>query len=69
MFSVVWPEAPEFARAYDLLVAHRLKSGLSIPDCLIAAMALTRRIRLYTFNVKHFKSVPGLDAQEPYTRE
>ena len=32
-FDVVWPEAPEFARAYDLLMAHRLTSGLSIPDC------------------------------------
>jgi hypothetical protein len=67
-FDVVWPEAPEFARAYDLLVAHRLTSGLGIPDCLIAAMALARRTRLYTFNAKHFNSVPGLDAREPYTR-
>jgi predicted nucleic acid-binding protein len=67
-FDVVWPEPLEFARAYDLLVAHRLTSGLSIPDCLIAAMALARRIRLYTFNAKHFKSVAGLDAQEPYAR-
>ena len=67
-FNVVWPEAHGFASAYDLLADHRLTSGLSIPDCLIAAMALARRIRLYTFNAKHFKSVPGLDAQEPYTR-
>jgi predicted nucleic acid-binding protein len=67
-FDVVWPEAPEFARAYDLLAAHRLTSGLSIPDCLIAAMVLARRTRLYTFNAKHFKSVPGLDAREPYSR-
>jgi predicted nucleic acid-binding protein len=67
-FDVVWPEAPEFARAYDLLAAHRLTFGLSIPDCLIAAMALARRSRLYTFNTKHFRSIPGLETQEPYTR-
>jgi predicted nucleic acid-binding protein len=67
-FDIVWPEAPEFARAYDLLAAHRLTSGLRIPDCLIAAMALSRRAKPYTLNTKHFTFVPGLDVQEPYTR-
>ena len=67
-FQVVWPEASEFAQAYDLLVVHRLTSGLGIPDCLIAAMALARGARLYTFNLKHFQVVSGLDAQEPYAR-
>ena len=67
-FDVVWPEAVEFAKAYELLATHRLASGLSIPDCLIAAMALARSARLYTFNSKHFKVVAGLDVQEPYTR-
>jgi len=41
-FRVLWPDASEFARAYDLLAALRLSTGLSIPDCLIAAMALGR---------------------------
>jgi len=59
----------EFAKAYELLAAHWLSSRLSIPDCLIAAMALTRSARLYTFNLKHFKAVPGLDVQQPYARE
>lgn len=65
---VVWPESNEFARAYDLLSMHRLSSGLSIPDCLVAAMALERSLRLYTFNVKHYKVISGLDAEMPYTR-
>jgi predicted nucleic acid-binding protein len=67
-FNVVWPEAGEFARAYNLLATHRLTSGLSIPDCLVASMALERSLRLYTFNVKHYSVVPGLDVQEPYQR-
>lgn len=67
-FNVVWPDSSEFARAYDLLAAHRLTSGLNIPDCLIAAMALGRGSRLYTFNLKHFQVVPGLDVQPPYPR-
>jgi predicted nucleic acid-binding protein len=41
---------------------------LSIPDCLIAAMALARSARLYTFNLKHFRIIEGLDVQSPYTR-
>jgi tRNA(fMet)-specific endonuclease VapC len=67
-FSVVWPEASEFARGYDLLVSLRLSSGLGVPDCIVAATALARGARLYTFNLKHFQIVPGLDAQQPYAR-
>jgi predicted nucleic acid-binding protein len=67
-FSVLWPEASEFAQAYELLAAHRLASGLGIPDCLIAAMSLIRKARLYTFNFKHFQLISGMDVQEPYSR-
>jgi hypothetical protein len=67
-FEVVWPEASEFAAAYQLLLTHRLSSGLNIPDCLIAATALSRSARLYTFNLKHFQVVPGLDVAQPYPR-
>ena len=35
MFPVVWPDASEFARAYDILAAHRLSGGLGIPDSLL----------------------------------
>jgi hypothetical protein len=67
-FEVIWPEASEFAAAYQLLLTHRLTSGLNIPDCLIAATALARSARLYTFNLKHFQLVPGLDVARPYSR-
>jgi predicted nucleic acid-binding protein len=67
-FHVVWPNAWEFEKAYQMLVSLRLSTGLGIPDCLIAAMALARGVRLYTFNLKHFQNVPGLDVQRPYVR-
>jgi len=67
-FEVIWPEASEFAAAYGLLLTHRLSSGLDIPDCLVAATALARNARLYTFNLKHFQVVPGLNAERPYSR-
>lgn len=67
-FSVAWPDASDSARAYELLSTHRLGSGLGIPDCLIAAMALNRNAPLYTFNAKHFRVITGLDVRQPYTR-
>ncbi len=67
-FHIVWPEAAEFAKAYQMLGKHRLANNLGIPDCLIAAMALSRAATLYTFNLKHFRVIKGLDAKNPYTR-
>ncbi|MGH9622537.1 MAG: type II toxin-antitoxin system VapC family toxin [Bryobacteraceae bacterium] len=66
--SIAWPEASEFELSYRLLLAYRLSSGLSIPDLLIAAVAISRKARLYTFNLKHFQVVDGLDAEPPYQR-
>jgi predicted nucleic acid-binding protein len=54
--------------AFELLVRHRLASALGIPDCLVAATALARSGTLYTFNLKHFRVIGGLDVQEPYSR-
>jgi tRNA(fMet)-specific endonuclease VapC len=68
-FSMVWPDASEFAEAYNLLATHRLTSGLGIPDCVIAGMAVVRRATLYTFNAKHFQIISGLNVQEPYSRQ
>jgi predicted nucleic acid-binding protein len=62
-FRIVWPEAADSARAFELMNAHRLGSALSIPDYLIAAMALNRSARLYTFNAKHFGIIGDLDIQ------
>ncbi len=67
-FQVFWPDAPEFARAYDLLAAYHLSSGVGIPDCLIAATALSRDATLLTFNLKYFQAIRGLSAEEPYSR-
>ena len=66
-FNVIFPDSSEFERSFELLISLRLSAGLGIPDCLIAAMALSRGSRLYTFNLKHFQVVPGLDAQPPYS--
>ncbi len=67
-FNILWPDAADFAQAYDLMIAHRLTTALSIPDCLIAATALQRSARLFTFNSRHFSVISGLDIHEPYIR-
>jgi predicted nucleic acid-binding protein len=67
-FDVIWPAASEVRQAFNLLVAHRLQFGVSIPDCIIAAMALERGALLYTFNLKHYQMFPGLEVREPYIR-
>jgi predicted nucleic acid-binding protein len=67
-FDVVWPDASEFARAFELLAEHHLGSNLGIPDCLIAAMTLSRSAQLYSFYLRHFRVVPGLEVESPYTR-
>lgn len=66
--DVVWPEASEFALAFELLADHHLSSSLGIPDCLIEAMALSRSSRLHTFNLRHYGVVQGLNVESPYTR-
>ncbi len=67
-FAIIWPTVEDSILAFELLNRHRLASGLSIPDCYIAAQALNRRARLHSFNQKHFSCIPGLDVQPPYTR-
>jgi hypothetical protein len=67
-FPVLWHNPNEFERAYLLLVEYRSTLNLSIPDCFIAATALERSLRLYTFNVRHYQAIPGLDVQIPYQR-
>lgn len=67
-YTVVWSESHEFASAFELLAEHRLRTGVHIPDCLVAAMALNRSATLYSFNIKHYRVFRGLDVREPYKR-
>jgi len=67
-FAVAWPNDAEFRLAFELLTSLGLSTGLGIPDCLVAAAALSRGATLLTFNRKHFEAVPGLMIEEPYAR-
>ncbi|HET6382994.1 MAG TPA: type II toxin-antitoxin system VapC family toxin [Armatimonadota bacterium] len=67
-FSVVEIQEEDSARARELIGEHCLSSGPGLPDYLIAAQALTRQATLYTFNVRHYQAIPGLNARVPYAR-
>ncbi len=67
-FTIIWPEASDFMKAHELLLKYHLSTGIGIPDCLIAAMTLRRSAQLYSFNLKHFRNIQGLNVKAPYAR-
>lgn len=65
---VVWPSEAGCGRALLDFATLRLSMGLGLLDSLIAATAIGHHATLYTFNVKHYRAVPGLVFDQPYTR-
>ena len=48
------------AKAYALMLAFNKSHGLTIPDALIAATAITQGLELATDNCVHFEMIPEL---------
>ena len=67
-FSVQHLETGDSQRALEWFAAYRLSHGTGIMDCLIAATATRLRVPFYTFNVRHFGPIAGVDARQPYQR-
>lgn len=65
---VVWPTAADCERALSDFAAYHLPHGLGLLDAIIAACAVGSSATLCTFNVKHYRHVPGLAVAQPYTR-
>lgn len=66
--EVVWPSETFCHRALaDFAICHR-SHGLGLIDALIPACALEFSATLYTFNLRHYRAVPGLQIARPYTR-
>lgn len=64
----VWPSEADSHRALSDFASFHLSHRLGLLDALIAACAVGRSATLYTFNVKHYKVVPGLVVAQPYVR-
>jgi predicted nucleic acid-binding protein len=66
--EIVWPTEADCTRALSDFIAYRLSHGLGLLDALIAACAVGRAAKLYTFNSKHYRVVPALAVEQPYQR-
>ncbi|MGA9774114.1 MAG: PIN domain-containing protein [Blastocatellia bacterium] len=65
---IIWPTEVDCNRALLHFTAYHLSNNLGLIDSLIAACAVGLSATLCTFNVKHYKVVPGLIIDQPYTR-
>lgn len=66
-FSILMPVDADF----ELTFAHaglKLTNGIGFLDLVTAAIALRHAMPLATFNVRHFRSVPGLLTIQPYDK-
>ena len=65
-FRVEWPEPIVLIASLDILATHRLACKLDSFDAINAATAIARDMTLNTFNVKHYRVIPGLKYERPY---
>jgi predicted nucleic acid-binding protein len=65
---VVWPTEIECNQALTNFAVYRLSHGLGLLDALIAACAVGRSATLYSMNLKHYRAVPELQVESPYTK-
>lgn len=65
---IVWATEADCARALSDFTIYHLSNSLGLLDALIAACAVGHGATLCTFNLKHYRVVPGLVTEQPYTR-
>lgn len=66
--EVVWPAESDCDRALVDFKEYHLSHSLGLLDSLIAACAVGVSATLCTFNVKHYRVVANLKANQPYRR-
>ena len=67
-FRIYWPNAMDCERAMATFARLSLSHGLGMIDVLIAESAIGLGVPLCTFNVRHFRAIPGLVTEQPYQR-
>jgi predicted nucleic acid-binding protein len=65
---MVWPTSTDCDRALADFTSYHLSHGLGLLDSLIAACAIGLSATLCTFNIKHYRVLPGLVTEQPYPR-
>jgi predicted nucleic acid-binding protein len=64
--TFIYLSPPISIKAYELMLAYSKSHGLTIPDALIAATAITQGLELATDNERHFSMISELMVQCPY---
>jgi len=67
-YSVVWPSSEMCNETLSIFARYHLSSGLGILDALIGQMAVALNLPLYTFNQKHYATIPKLKTVQPYEK-
>ena len=65
---IVWPTEADCTRALSDFTTYHLSHKVGLIDALIAASAVGHNATLCTFNVKHYRVIPGLRMEQPYSR-
>jgi predicted nucleic acid-binding protein len=65
---VAWPTQEGCSRALGLFAQYHLSHGAGLLDVFVAQTAIELGAPLHTFNVKHYRFIPGLALVQPYTR-
>lgn len=66
--TIIWPTEADLNRALSDFTTYHLSDSLGLLDALIGACAVGQGATLCTFNVKHYRVIPGLVIAQPYTR-
>jgi predicted nucleic acid-binding protein len=65
---IVWPTETDCARALSDFTVYHLLNNVGLIDALIAACAVGCNTTLCTFNIKHYRVIPELNIEQPYSR-
>ncbi|MGH9939344.1 MAG: PIN domain-containing protein [Blastocatellia bacterium] len=65
---VVWPTQSDCQLALSNFTVYHLSHNLGLLDSLIAACAVGLSVKLCTFNLKHYRAIPGLITEQPYAK-
>lgn len=64
--DIVHVESGDSTQALVWYRSYHLSRGIGFLDCLVAAAARRMDCQVYTFNTKHFRTIPGLKTKRPY---
>ncbi len=66
---MIWPPPDVCDAALDVFARFYLSHSLGIIDALVGQLDVALDLSLYTFNQKHYATIPGLHVVQPYAKD